>query len=31
MKKIGKNILKATIVLSIVFAFVMPATAMINH
>jgi len=30
MKKIGKNILKATIVLSIVFAFVMPATAMIN-
>jgi photosystem II stability/assembly factor-like uncharacterized protein len=31
MKKIGKNILKATIIFAIVFAFVMPASAMINQ
>jgi hypothetical protein len=30
MKKIGKNILKATIVFAVVFAFIMPVSAQIN-
>ena len=30
MKKIGKNVLKATIIFVVVFAFVMPVSAMIN-